>query len=241
MSIDPILVDLYFGDLHATPNLDALVAAGPPFHGVWFKALEGLYYPHVDWFVAQYRAMIAAITRGGREHDMLVGSYAYLLTHLDGAEQGRAYCAQLGRAGYLPDVHMRPVLDVERAGNVHDVVEEVIKCVLDCATEIHAEFGVLPMLYGGEYLASLGIVDHMGCDGLIIADYNATLPIAKAKKIGWERPTLWQYGGTGPTEIGRIKGYPTGVRGFCGPAMADLSVFVGKDAPTFEDMRVAIT
>jgi hypothetical protein len=78
------------------------------------------------------------------------------------------------------------------------------------------------LLYGGSWLADLGITTRMGCARLAIARYTPQLPVHVYERIGWDRASLalWQYCGDG---VGYLAGYPREAPG-CG--RVDISALV---------------
>ncbi len=242
MSVDPILVDLYPGDLGGRPNYQALVAVGRPFCGVWLKATQGVHYAYVPWFVQNLQAAKAAARRAWRLGvDFLVGSYAYLEIAHGGAEQAAYYADTIERAGGLDENDIHPVIDIEGADNPPTSAQHIIDVVSSASAYLKKRFGRSVLLYAGSYLADHGIKDRMGCDGLITALYGASGVAQKARSIGWDRPTMWQYQGTGAANLGRLPGYPTSIKGFAGPAQVDLSVYTAVDRPTIDDLRRDLT
>ena len=69
------------------------------------------------------------------------------------------------------------------------------------------------VLYGGDLIRSLGIRDHMGCEALWTALYNADLPRHYYEDMGWTVEDLlaWQYAGkTTATHVDVfLPNYPT--------------------------------
>jgi GH25 family lysozyme M1 (1,4-beta-N-acetylmuramidase) len=211
---DPVFVDLYAGDLNGHPNIDALVKAGDPWHGVVLKATEGVYYPSgvtaKDWFLAHW--LPARILAGDRYGvDWFRGAYHYLRIDEDPKRQADLYLSLIQQAGGWGPGDLWPIVDVESAGNpVHASAQQVIDVTSKWAAEIHAVTGKSPILYGGSYIRDRQIKDPMGCQMVWVADYSSTLPSHIYTDMGWPLQKLfaWQYQGTegfsGPKNYPRL-------------------------------------
>ena len=89
---DPLIVDVYAGDVAGKPDWSKLVAAGPPWHGAIIKATEGLHYAP-PWFGWNWDAIRSA--SGSRFGvDFFRGCYHYLRFDLGGIEQARAFISR---------------------------------------------------------------------------------------------------------------------------------------------------
>lgn len=200
---DPLIVDVFAGDLNGRPDWAKLAAAGQPWAGAVIKATEGLHYAP-SWFGDQWQAIRDA--GGDRYGDTWFrGCYHYLRFAQDATEQARYYCAAVERAGGWDHGDIMPIVDVERANNPGSTKQQVIDSVYEFVHEIGTLTGRDVLLYGGELLYSLGITERMGCAGLWIARYAATLPANVYQRIGWDKPTMWQYCGDGESYLA---GYP---------------------------------
>lgn len=201
---DPLLVDVYAGDLDGAPNWPALVAAGPPWHGAILKATEGLYY-RPAWLAAQMRRLaLAAGPRRGR--DFFRGCYHYFRANQGGALQADFFVDAAIDAGW-DAVDLPLIVDVERANNAGATAAQIVSGVSEFSARVQTRTGRAPILYGGELLAALGIHDRMGCSALWIARYTPTLPAEVYERIGWDAASLglWQYAGDGESYLA---GYP---------------------------------
>lgn len=224
---DPLIVDVYAGD--GAKDWHALAAAGAPWHGVILKATQGLYYNGGSWFAPNWRTVRdAGSTRYG--YDWFRGAYHYLDVRLPGAAQADYLLDTVARAGGWGHGDLWPMVDVERAGQRPTAsAQQVIDCVQAFVDRVKQALGRETMLYGGSWLADLGITSKMGCARLAIARYTPTLPTYVYERIGWGRESvaLWQYSGDG---VAYLQGYPNEAPG-CGKV--DISALVlpgGLDA-----------
>ncbi len=210
---DPLLVDIYPYNLDGKPDWAALVAAGPPWHGAILKVSEGVggvvaWQQHLrEWFQQQWPAVRAA---AGERYgdDFFRGGYHYLLVGGGGAAQADHYLQRIERAGGWDHGDLWPIVDVEEgSGNKTRSRQEVIDTTTAFAEAVRARTGRGVVLYGGWWLASMGISDRMGCSWLWYPSYTATLPAASYERIGWTADELlaWQYVGGGK---GKLDGYP---------------------------------
>ncbi len=191
---DPLVVDLYAGDLGGRPDLAKLAAAGPPWCGVILKATEGLHYDGGQWF-RTFWPMAKDVGEGRK--DWLRGAYHYLRFDQDPHEQADCYLETLDRAGGLADGDLWPIVDVERAGNPDSSAAQIVDSVSRFAESVSGHTGRDVTLYGGSLLADKHITDHMGCKRLWLARYTASLPQFVYQRIGWRVDELfaWQYSG----------------------------------------------
>ncbi|HYM54138.1 MAG TPA: glycoside hydrolase family 25 protein [Solirubrobacteraceae bacterium] len=202
--MDPLIVDVYAGDLNGAPDWDKLVAAGPPWHGAIIKATEGLHYAP-PWFGFQWQAIEqAAGSRLG--DDFFRGTYHYLHFALPGADQADYFADLVQKAGGWRLGDLPPVVDVESANNAGCSRPQVEECVGAFVARMHERGCPEVILYGGSLLYDLGITDHMGCSDLWVARYTPTLPEHVYQRIGWDAPALWQYCGDGESYL---KDYPS--------------------------------
>jgi len=226
---DPLIVDAYEGD--GRKDWSALADAGRPWCGVILKATQGNYYAGGTWFGGQWRLVELAGVHAHRGGDWIRGAYHYLDVRVKPDDQAAYFLGAIKRAGGLAqgDVLM---VDVERAGQREAIGrQQVIDCVTRFAECIHASTGKGLILYGGAWLAELGIVGHMGCRLLAVARYGETLPSWHYTRLGWELAdlALWQYCGVAgggvlePAPEHALKGYPRSAPG-CGAI--DISALV---------------
>lgn len=171
--------------------------------------------------------------------EVIPGSYHYFRADRDGKTQAESMSAQLREVGYIPGVHLPPVVDFEDgsgtnlpggvyngAGKVmpiHQIHEELMEFL----TELENIWGVTPMLYTGQTFhwwmsqAQPELAQEYGRFPLWTPSYtsNATkynprMPADRAgKPFPWAKPTIWQHTGKG-----RIPGYA---------ADLDLNFFMG--------------
>jgi lysozyme len=220
MKLDPLIVDAYQGD--GAKEWAALAAAGAPWHGAILKATQGTYYHDTSWFGQNWRRVRAA---GGARYatDWFRGAYHYPDLRQDGAAQADYFLDAVELAGGWGPGDLWPMVDVERAGQREGIgASQVIACVEAFCKRVTSRLGRQVMLYGGSWLADLGITSRMGCSHLAIARYTATLPVAVYERIGWDRASLalWQYCGDGAA---KLLGYPNEAPG-CGKV--DISALV---------------
>lgn len=207
MTIDPLFIDTYAGDLGGRQNLSKLIAAGPPWHGIGLKATEGTRYDGGAWFREKWGQ---ARELAGDRYGLDWWRYAYHYWHADADPMVQAdnFCQTVDLAGGWDVGDLWPMIDVERAGQPSGTTtRQVIDGVSACAARIRELTGCSPTLYGGSYLADLGVRDHMGCARLAVARYTATLPTIVEQRIGWKLTDVlwWQYDGDGESHLA---GYP---------------------------------
>lgn len=236
--IDPLFVDIYAEDFNGKPDIAALVNAGPPWHGLIIKASEGTYYPHNrPYDRAWVERTWGAIEKAAGDRlgvDFFRGAYHYMRLDEDPKAQAENFLTTL-----YASAKMRPtdllMVDVERAENPAPDSHKILEYVRYFSRVVYANTGIDPILYGGEYLRASGIKDHLGCRGLITANYGATLPASSYQAMGWDivkpgdGPGLlgWQY--SGAPDGGKLAGYPTTCPLGAGPA--DITVLVAKGDP----------
>jgi len=211
--IDPLLVDVYPQDVGGKPDWTALVAAGAPWHGAILKVSEGLGGNAVwqvaleAWFRAQW-PMIRQIAGPRYGVDFFRGGYHFLRVGLDGAEQADHYLRRIEAAGGWGDGDLWPIVDVEEgSGNHAHSRQETVDTTSLFAETVRARTGREVVLYGGSWIADLGIRERMGCSWLWRPRYTAALPPDCYEDIGWTRDRVlaWQYVGDGD---GKLAGYP---------------------------------
>lgn len=216
--VDPCFVDAYVGD--GPKDWRALAAAGPPWHGAIIKATQGTYYDGGRWFAENWSAL-EMVGRG--RGDWFRGAYHYLDVRVDGRVQADFFLNVVDRAGGLQPHDLWPMVDIERAGQRADInAWRVVEVASSFARRIAERTGRSPTLYGGSWLAELGITSRMGCGRLAVARYTPKLPSYVYERIGWDRDhlMLWQFCGDG---LALLPGYPTSAPG-CGKV--DISALV---------------
>lgn len=222
---DPLLVDAYAGD--GPKDWTTLAAAGLPWAGAWIKATQGVTYNGGTWFRTNWTAVRLAGERAGRYGESWFrGCYHYLNAGLDGDAQATYYLKTVEAAGGWAKGDLWPIVDVERADQTVTLSRSrVIDCVSIFTDRIRKELGRSTMLYGGSWLAELGITSHMGCEWLAVARYTPTLPRMVYERIGWplEKLVLWQYCGDG---FGQLARYPREAPG-CGKVDISAVVLAG--------------
>lgn len=204
--MDPLMVDLYAGDGRTSVDIATLAKAGPPWHGVYLKATQGTTY-RSDWFARNW-----ALAHTQQHPDWWVGAYHYLVTHEDPVRQAHFFLREVRKAGGWFQNTLPAWVDVERGGQDGKMTAaRVIDCVGKFVECVETESGRGVILYGGEYLRSLGIRETMWCAGMVVAAYTETLPPAYYTQFGFqygkgpEQLWGWQYCGDGKAELA---GYP---------------------------------
>lgn len=202
----PLVIDIHALDIGGTPDIAALVAAGPPWHGIILKATEGIGYTGGDWFQTYWPA--ARDLAGDRYCvDWFRGAYHYARFNQPVEQQIDLYLSTIDRAGGWAGGDFWPILDVEHANNPDVSAQAIVDCISQMSELLRVRLGRDVTLYGGSLLYDKGITDHMGCARLWIARYTPTLPAIVYQRIGWalEDLLMWQYDGDGE---GYLEGYP---------------------------------
>lgn len=235
-TIDPLIVDTYVGDKKDSeirPAVEALINAGPPWHGLVHKLTQGTYHDE-SARVLMFRDAITSHARYGV--DFWDGYYHFLDLNQDGAEQADFFWARMEKIGGEKAGTLWPMVDVERGGQRRiPNASDVFDCVRAFADRVTALGGRKPTLYAGELLRSLGIhhvgqaPELLGCGRSAIALYAGTLPGSVVVNTGTDYPHLflWQYDGDGESYL---QGYPATAPGF---GKIDISAMVlpgGLDA-----------
>ena len=229
MKIDPLLVDVYEGDVHGSPNWSAL-AADPDVRGAIIKATEGVRYAP-GWFARNWPEITRA---GAKRQGWTRGCYHFLRFDLDGAKQADFYLATVEHAGGWSPTDLIPIVDVEMGGdrhpNHHASKQQVVDSTSAWIERVKQKSGCGVMLYGNGAMRDLGICDRMGADWLWLPRYTAALPRAIYERAGWtvDRLALWQYCGDG---VGKLAGYPTSIPGF---GRVDISVAIERDLTKYQ-------
>ncbi len=230
MTISPLLVDIYAGDIGGKPDIGKLIAAGMPWCGLLIKATQGDYYSGGSWFQTYWpltRELALNAGRYGNTHaantapgPFYRGCYHYFSMGVDAKKQADYFLSKVERAGGWDVGDLWPMVDVEGAGNSGDITaQQIVDAVSTWSSVISKATGRAPVLYGGQYLAEHGVTDHCGCQGLIVARYTEKLPAFVYQRIGWDVKDLWawQYVGDG-------KGYLAGYPKVCPMGVTDISV-----------------
>jgi hypothetical protein len=126
-----------------------------------------------------------------------------------GAPQAEHYLQRIERAGGWGDGDLWPIASVEEgSGNKARSRQQVIDTTSAFAEAVRARTGRDVVLYGGWWLASMGLCDRMGCSWLWYPSCTETLPAESYERIGWTAGELlaWQYVEDGK---GGPDGYPT--------------------------------
>lgn len=191
MTIDPLIADTYKGDGFGQDAINAIVSAGPPWHGLRLKATEGTYYPanaptDKEWFLDNWmRVRVYAGVRYGK--DWFRGAYHYFRVDEDGLAQADAFLSLVDEAGGWGAGDLFPMVDLESAENPPSAsAQQIVDGVGAFTTKVKAVTGRRCTLYGNVYIATAGITAHMGCDTLSIARYTADLPPTIYQRIGWQ-------------------------------------------------------
>lgn len=191
----PLIVDIYAGD--GDFNVEALVEAGPPWHGVMTKVSQGDYYNGGDWFRRMWpRIKNAGGVRSGVDWFRL--GYHYFDVRIDPIKQADYYLKTIESAGGWGEGDLWPCIDVERAGQRGAIsASVVITKVKQWVERVRAKTGSDVVLYGGSWLRELGTRDRMGCKYAWVARYTSTLPALTYTSIGFDLRSLfaWQYAG----------------------------------------------
>ncbi len=214
-------------------DIGALVAAGPPWHGILLKATEGTYYPRLqerEWFLKHWLpARILSLDRYGV--DFFRGAYHYLRIDQDPIAQADAFLKLIAEAGGWGPGDLWPMVDVESAENPIDAsAQQIIDSVSAFAARIRAIIGRSTMLYGNIYPWERGVKTTMGCGLLTVARYASDLPPVTYHRIGWElqnppvMPTLWGWQYAGDPDGSSLAGYPSSSP--MGPGPADITAIV---------------
>ena len=206
MTIDPLCVDVYAGDLDGKPDWQRLVVAGPPWHGVMLKATEGTYYTGGAWFADNWPAVRAAAgARYGA--DFWRFCYHYLRTNEDGATQARFFYETVLAAGGFGPGDGPIVVDIERAENVGATLADATKATTDFITAIRQLAGRPVALYAGSFAIELGMKGLYGADVLWIPRYASLLDAADDQLgVGLAKTFGWQYKEAGGPSY--LAGYP---------------------------------
>lgn len=213
MAIDPLIVDLYSGDLAGTPAWAKLLAAGLPWAGALLKCSEGTYYNGGRWFSENWpevRAVAEAAKRYGVDFFRLL--YHYLRLNEDGAAQARFLYETVLAAGGFGSGDGPIVVDVERSENAGATLLDAETVTADFIAAIRQLAGRPVALYAGSFAIELGMKGLYGADALWIPRYSGLLD-AEYDELGVDlaHTLAWQF---------REAGGPTYLQGY--PAMSPI-------------------
>lgn len=199
--IDPILIDLYPGDLHGMPDISKLAAAGYPWCGVWIKSNQGVKFYDSEWFNRLWLLARDCVGDDRRGINWFRGTYDYADLTCDPATECEFALKQIENAGGFGCGDMNPCIDMEETRNPDKPGRARIEDWLNkYAERMLALHGRRPTLYGNVYLRENGVQGLCGCEDLIIARYTLTLPRTIYEddlKIPLAKLRGWQYAGTG--------------------------------------------
>ncbi len=220
--MDQLLVDIYAGDGRFA--IEKLVAAGAPWVGVMGKATQGNYYCDRDW-LAWFMGERRKTDRWGV--DWFSTLYHYFDAGIEGDVQADFYLKAIDATGGWGAGDMWAVIDVERAGQrAHPSSAQVEDRVSAWVAKVQQATGKPVVLYGGEFVRSLGITSRMGCEYCWVAAYTRTLPPTYYTRMGFDLDHLLAWQGIGKNGDGTVsgswEGYPTTTPG----GDADLSALV---------------
>lgn len=167
---DALFIDTYPKDKPV--DWKAFIAAGPPWHGAFFKLSQGLEYEYASWAKAQRAAFLASPRYGV---DLFDGFYHYFDLSEDGPAQAERFWKLVEQIGGEQAGTMWAMVDVERGG------QRAIPSAKAVAENVGGFFaryrelsGIDGTLYGGELLRALGL-DRMGAGRSAVALYNSVL------------------------------------------------------------------
>ncbi len=225
-ALQPLIVDLYEGDVAGRPVNIPVLAADRRFNGIIVKATEGTYY-RPPWFTDGWDGLKGVrTTQRTYGEDWFRGAYHFLKFNESGVDQADYYLSAVERSGGWGIGDFWPIVDVEAGGernsNQDATPDQVQACVGSFAAAVRAKTGRKVMLYGNGIMRDLAIKSKMGCDYLWLPRYTSTLPPFIYERAGWTQEDLvmWQYCGDGQ---GYLEGYPTSAPGV---GRCDISVMV---------------
>lgn len=243
-TVDPLITDIYVGDLNGEPDIAKVVNAGRPWVGICLKASEGLYYPnnqaadvaYRNTWLAAYWNLIKWLARKRLGVDFFVQEYHYARIDQDPIKQAAFNLSVVQGVGGFYKGCLAPMVDVEDAQNPvkpgKTVVEQWIKAYAD---EINRQLGIRPILYGNNYLAENNVdYQKCGCLALEVAHYSSTLPPTVYQRINCPLSSLfgWQYIGTYKPPTPTPAGYPV-YTPFSSVQPEDITAVVMNDSQGF--------
>jgi len=230
--LDPLIVDTYVGD--GLGDVQALMDAGPPWHGFVHKLTQGTYHEETERAL-HYRTTIVNHPRyAGRSSsgDFWDGYYHFLDLNQEPRTQADFFWKMMDQIGSEHPGTLWAMVDVERGGQRSiPSAQQVFDGVGAWAARYEQLSGWKPTLYGGELLRALGIhtagapINLLGCGRSVIALYGPHLTIDVIAETGTDPAHLlgWQYDGDGESYL---KNYPREAPGF-GPIDITAMVLPG--------------
>jgi len=209
LTIDPCIIDTYYGDGVKPSQWKIVADAGLPWVGAILQVCNGT--DVAGWFIDSWEPLKEA---GGARYgiDWFRGSYGYMRiipaqtpaqNIAYALRQADAFLSGIEAAGGFGIGDLWPAVDVERAGNSGSIASMVVDATSTWSETILRRTGRRPILYAGSYFKDLGIKDHCGCQMLWFPRWEATLSEADYGAIGWTRDRLWgwQYCGDGNAKL----------------------------------------
>ena len=195
MTIDPLIPDFYAGD--GEIDVDKIVAAGDPWHGVGCKITQGNYYDGGSWLATMWpKIKTAAGDRYGVDFFRI--GYHYVDFSITPEKQAEYALQALDRVGGLSYGDLGIAIDVERGGQRAQLSAALVEDTTANIAEIfHAATGLPSILYGGELVRSFEITSKMSCPYLWCAEYNSHLDSKIYTEMGYTLADVlfWQYCG----------------------------------------------
>lgn len=260
---DGLIPDVYAYDQRDVAELNGLVAAGPPWHGIMLKATDGLTPDPVAaaWFARMWRAALAldakrswfgklmrstfAPADHAREQallprlgeDWFVFAYHYWTRRHDARKQAERYLRELEAAGGWALGTTYAVVDAEEGQNDGASPAEVEDGISTFAEVVLTETGRDTALYCGWWVREIGVRSKMGCRYVWPAAYTPRLDPHAYTDLGFTLDELlaWQYCGDGDSVLA---GYPKTVPGL-GPEDISAITIAGGGAAALEHLRAA--
>lgn len=193
--IDPLIPDFYAGD--GEIDVDKIVAAGSPWHGVACKVTEGNHYDGGSWLQAMWpKIKAAAGDRYGVDFFRL--GYHYVDYSITPEQQADFALITIDRAGGFSFGDLGLAIDAERGGQRAQLSKTLVEDTNARIAEIfHSATGIPSILYGGELIRSFEITSKMNCPYLWCAEYNSKLDPKIYTEMGYtlEDVIMWQYCG----------------------------------------------
>lgn len=235
--LQPCIPDLYMYDGVGPSGIATLVAAGDPWNGVILQAVNGI-TPASTWFPGMWKAAgrsgAAAPVYGTQK--WLRGAYGFFLAAYDPIVQADLLLSTVDAAGGWDDNDLWPCVDVEVAHGNPAVGSPGAAGIIEAGIEAYAhriltKIGKRPVLYAGSYTRDLGITSRMGCSLLWMPEWDSTLDINLAIRMGWDLNSLlfWQVTGNAPC---KVPGYPVTTP----IGLQDYSVMVRANLPADQGM-----
>jgi len=177
---------------------------GPTVKGIDVSVYQG---SHVDWAKVKAAGYVFGISRindsvhpldptfqlnyaNAKAAGMVVGSYQFMRPSSDPVAQAQTAVQALKTAGFVPGVHLPPVLDVERSDGMDDP-KAIAAAMLQWIGYVEQQLGVHPIIYAGSFFASAVDPDPK------FATYPLWTPCygVQCARIcpPWLHWTMWQY------------------------------------------------